>query len=443
MKFYNKFLAALVLIVSLVSNATFVLAKPAYKRTAPPAAPISLVYSGVTTSEATLSWQAVSSASGYKVYRATPNDSNYTLIASVSTNSYKNVSLSPNTKYWYFVRSYNSFGSSVDSAHINLTTKSLSTTTTTKKIVLGFTTYYYSGDTSSYNSLAANSTLTDEIATHTYITDSYGKISGLVPTNEITYANSNSIKALAMVSNNFDGNIGKALLETPSSRQALINNILNSLKANGYKGVNIDFEGLYYYDRSYLTTFMNELYNTLKPQGYYITMSVPAKTTDGATLAWSGAYDYASLSKYADQIVLMTYDEHYPGGTPGAIASIDWTESVIKYAASVIPKEKILLGTAAYGYDWSTNGTKAYGILGVYNLAANYKSTIQWDDASKSPYFTYSDAAGVLHSVWFENAQSLNYKLDLVNSYNLAGIAIWRLGLENPDYWTSIKSKIR
>lgn len=439
MKYCRKLLVALTLIFVFILGNTFVSAKRIVKSGSPPQAPTLLTYSGITTNEVTLNWQAVSGAAGYKVYRATPNDSNYTLVTTISTNSYKNASLASNTKYWYFVRAYNSYGTSPDSPHINITTTQASSIS--KKLVLGYATYYYSGDTSSYNSITTNASTLDEIATNTYTTDSYGNISGLVPTNQITYANSNNIKTLAMITNNFDGNIAKTLLENPLNRQALINNILNTVKINGYKGVNVDLEGVYYYDRSYLTTFMSELYSTLNPQGFYVTVAVPAKTSDSPTASWSGAYDYAALANYSSQVVLMTYDEHYPGGTPGSIASIGWVENVIKYAASVIPREKLLLGTAAYGYDWSSNGTKAYGISGTYNLASTYGAVIKWDSISQSPYFTYSDTAGIIHTVWFENAQSLNYKLDLVNSYNLSGIAIWRLGLENADYWTSIKTK--
>lgn len=439
MKYYKKLLLFITVLAVFVLNTNFIFAKPNKKLKSPPAAPTSLTYTGIAQNEVTLNWQSVSGATGYKVYRATPSDSNYTLIATILTNSYKNTNLASNTKYWYFVRAYNSVGTSPDSSHINLTTaQSISTS---KKLVMGFATYYYSGDNSSYNSIATNTSTIDEIATHTYITDSYGKISGLVPTNQITYANSNGVKTLAMVSNNFDGNIAKTLLENQTNRQTLISNILNAIKVNGYKGVNIDFEGLYYYDRSYLTAFMSELYSTLHPQGFYVTMAVAAKTSDSPTASWSGAYDYATLAKYSDQIVLMTYDEHYPGGTPGSIASISWVETVIKYALTVIPKEKLLLGTAAYGYDWSINGTKAYSISATYNLAANYGATIKWDSVSQSPYFTYSDASGISHTVWFENAQSLSYKLSLVNSYDISGIAIWRLGLENADYWTSIRTK--
>lgn len=310
------------------------------------------------------------------------------------------------------------------------------------KIVLGYTTYYYAGDSSSYNSLLAHSTSIDEIATQTYSTDAVGTITGLIPSSQLSYANNNGIKALAMITNNFDGNIAKTLLENSANRKNLINNILSSIKTNNYKGVNIDLEGIYYYDRIYFSQFMKELYTVLHPLGYYVSAAVPAKTYDNTTEGWSGAYDYAQIAANCDQIVIMTYDEHYPGGTPGAIASIGWVQKVVNYAVTVIPKEKILLGTAAYGYDWSSNGTKAYSINGIYNLASANAAQIQWDSVSQTPYFNYTDNSGIKHSVWFENGTSVGYKLDIVNNNNLAGIAIWRLGLENSDYWTSINTKL-
>lgn len=439
MKHLNRLLMTIALIFILLATNIVAYAKVTKRQGSPPAAPLSLIYSGITGNEVTLSWQASANATGYKVFRATPNDANYTLIATISATSYKSVALTSGTKYWYYVQAYNTYGTSAASTHINITT--IASVPSAKKLVLGFTTYYYAGDVSSYNSMTANTSSIDEIASNTYVTDALGNISGLVPSNQISYANSNNIKTLAMITNNFDGNIAKILLESSINRQALINNILNSLKLNGYKGVNIDLEGVYYYDRGYLTSFMSEIYSALHAQGFYVTQAVPAKTSDSITNSWSGAFDYAALANYSDQIVLMTYDEHYPGGTPGAIASISWVESVIKYASSVMPKTKLLLGCAAYGYDWSANGTRAYSIAGILNLASNNNAVIKWDTVSMSPYFSYTDALGIAHNVWFENAQSINYKLDLVNSYDLAGIGIWRLGLENSDYWTSIKTK--
>jgi spore germination protein YaaH len=428
-------------------NTQFVQARP---KGSVPTAPTGLTLSNVSTSSITLNWTSVTGASGYYVYMATPNDSNYTKIATVTGTSLAKSGLTSNSKYWFYVSAYNRYGASPASLHVTATTLQNITPvpsptptpiTTTKKQVLGFTTYYYNGDSSSYNSMAANTSTIDDIATQTYTTDGLGNISGLIPTNQITYANNNGIKTYVMLQNNFDGNIAKSVLENPTNRQALQNNLLNAIKTYGYKGVNVDLEGVFYYDRNYYTTFVQELYNLLTPLGYSVTLSVPAKTSDSLTNSWSGAYDYAALSQYCDQIAIMTYDEHYPGGTAGAVASIGWVENVLKYAVTVIPKEKIMLGVAAYGYDWSSNGTKAYGINGMYNLAATNNATVMWDDVSKTPYFNYTDASGIVHSAWFENSQSVGYKLDLVNTYNINGIAIWRLGLENADYWASIKTK--
>jgi|GEM_PF-1850173 len=311
------------------------------------------------------------------------------------------------------------------------------------KRILGFTTYYYSGDKSSYNSMVSNSNYINEISTATHITDGYGNITGILPTEQISYANSNNITPTLLVGNNFSGDIAKTLLESSTNRINFRNNLINILQTNNYKGINIDIEGIYSYNRNHYTTFLSEIYSALKPLGYTISVSVPAKTVDSPNYSWTYAYDYAAISNYSDYIILMTYDEHYPGGSAGPVASIDWVTNVIKYAVTVIPKEKIYFGLAAYGYDWSNNGTKAYSINGCYNLAVNNGATIHWDNSSKCPYFNYTDSDGIDHTVWFENSYSIEYKLDIVNSYNLGGIGIWRLGLENSDYWNVIKSKIR
>ena len=56
---------------------------------------------------------------------------------------------------------------------------------------------------------------------------------------------------------------------------------------------------------------------------------------------------------------------------------------------------------------------------------------------------TYSyEVDGVKHEVWFENADTLKAKLNLVRNYGIGGIAIWRLGLEDQNYWTVIKDRL-
>jgi len=439
-KIKRKFLSIVLTILFMMSlgGTGYAKVKPAYNLPVPP---VGLAATSISTSEIELSWTSVANASGYKIYMATPNDANYTQIATLSGTSYKNTGLTTSTKYWYYVAAYNSYGTSSGSTHISKSTLN-PIIINTSKFLLGFATYYYSGDSSSYNSMVNNKTSINEIATDTYTTDGLGNISGLVPASQVSYANSNGIKPVAMITNNFSGSIAQTLLENTTNRQALINNTLNAIKANNFKGVNVDIEGIYSTDRSYFTTFMKELYTALHPLGYEVSVCVPAKTVDSSAYTWNYAYDYAQLSNYCDRVVIMSYDEHYPGGQPGPVASISWVQNVAAYTATVIPTNKIVLGLAAYGYDWSSTGTKAYGIDAIIKLALTHNATIQWDSVSQCPYFNYVDAASITHNVWFENSTSIAYKLDIINKMNLSGAAIWRLGLENTDYWTTVKTKL-
>lgn len=316
--------------------------------------------------------------------------------------------------------------------------------TPSSDVVMGYAVKYSQTDKSSYNSIEANGSSLNEVATDTFDSDSEGNLTGTVPADQVDLANSSGIKSLALVTNSFSYAVSQTLLESPTNRQNLINNILASIETNNYTGVNIDFEDIYAGDRDNFTEFMKELYNALHPKAYMVTVSVPAKTEDDIIDNWNGAYDYANIAKYSDQIVLMAYDEHYAGGSPGPIASSDWVNKVVQYAAKVIPSEKILLGVADYGYDWSNDGNsaKAYSEQQAYNMSLNMAAPIQWDETSESPYYTYTDINYVHHTVWFENGQSVGYKLDIIKNNNLGGIAIWRLGLENSDIWSSIKEKL-
>ena len=315
------------------------------------------------------------------------------------------------------------------------------------KIVLGYGTYYSSSDTSSLNSLKYHSTIIDELATHTYIVNTDGSLyiqNNVFPKSQVSFANSNGIKPLAVVRNEFNGDLAHDVLTDSTARANLLNGIQNSLKSNSFSGVNIDFELLKSSDRDVFTAFMRDLYNMLHPQGFIVSIALPAKTSEAEK--WVYAYDYAKLGSYADQVILMTYDEHYPGGQPGPVASIGWVQRIVNYASSVIPRSKLLLGIAAYGYDWTVSGgktisTKSVSIATAASIAANNGAQIQWDSTAQVPYFNYTDSKGS-HSVYFENSTSIGYKLNIVNNSNLKGIAIWRLGLEDESYWTTIKTKL-
>ncbi|HWI64693.1 MAG TPA: glycosyl hydrolase family 18 protein, partial [Symbiobacteriaceae bacterium] len=278
--------------------------------------------------------------------------------------------------------------------------------------------------------------------------DGDGKITTRDYPGLMTEAKSRGLQVQGLVHNfagsGFDADVARKVLSTPSIRAAAIANLLTVAKERGLSGINIDIENVPPDQRPNYTAFIKELSEALKPVGLQLTLSIPAKTFDDTRSAWSGAFDYKALGLYADRIIPMAYDENLPGYYPGPVASVGWVEKVAAFAVSQIPKEKVLLGIAAYGYDWKKGTTQGSGLSApqAMNLAARYNAPLQWDATAQVPYFDYTKD-GVARTVYFENAQSLGPKLDLVKRFDLAGIAIWRLGLEDPAIWSVIGEKLR
>lgn len=267
----------------------------------------------------------------------------------------------------------------------------------------------------------------------------------------ISEAHEDNVQVLALVHNLLypDGVKSKKLasdmLATPETRAKFINQLENLIKKNGYDGVNLDIEQVYLSDRDKFSLLVKELYQRLAPQGYKVTVCVPAKKWDDLTNAWSGPFDYGAIGRYSHYVVLMTYDEHGYSSGPGPIASYGWVRDVVKYAVEKIPPEKILLGIPGYGFDWKAKETNpAYlSYSQAVVTAASRGVKILWDDQGEVPYYKYWDYDGQEHQVWFENASSLTHKLEIVDRYTLKGMAIWRLGLEDPGVWTVLKSKVK
>ena len=115
-----------------------------------------------------------------------------------------------------------------------------------------------------------------------------------------------------------------------------------------------------------------------------------------------------------------------------AVAPAYMVRRVLEYALTEIPPEKIILGMPNYGYDWplpyerGTTKARTMGNIEAVQLAIQYGVPIQFDSQALSPYFQYWQY-GILHEVWFEDARSVQAKMDLVQEYGLKGAGYWQL----------------
>ncbi|MCY0900221.1 MAG: glycosyl hydrolase family 18 protein [Firmicutes bacterium] len=261
-----------------------------------------------------------------------------------------------------------------------------------------------------------------------YQINANGSITGSTEPAVLKLAQEHNLWTFALVENMAGQPVFGPLLNSPVARHRAIDNLLTLVEANGYDGVNLDWEGIAPEERHQLSTFVAELARTFHQHGYYVTLSVPAETANQPNNSWTGAYNYRALGRSADLLMIMAYDEHYAGGAPGPIASPAWVKEVLNYTISVVPPSKVILGIPGYGYDWSGSGPAAALSYGQAEALA------QQYGAPNANHFVYIQD-GEVHSVWFDNTSGLLAKIHLVSGYELRGIALWRLGIEDPKIW--------
>ncbi|MGQ9779665.1 MAG: glycosyl hydrolase family 18 protein [Bacillota bacterium] len=316
-----------------------------------------------------------------------------------------------------------------------------------RRAVVAYYSEYYPGERRPYETLCAQAKRLTAIAPFAYYLDGEGRVSGSHPEKAVAAAKANGLEVLALLHNfsrgrGFDPQVAHRLLSNPTARGRAVREILSLVRNKGYDGINLDLENVPPADRANYTAFVRELAMALRPLGYLVTASVPAKLRDNPADSWAGAFDYAALAPWLDQVMLMTYDEYAPSGKPGPVASLPWVEKVIRYAITVIPPRKILIGLAGYGYEWVEDrpGGKAREFPAIQAVVDRLGLTPRWDTARKVPYLVYREA-GVKKVIWYENSWSAAYKLELVERYDLGGVALWRLGAEDPRLWSVIQAK--
>ncbi len=226
-----------------------------------------------------------------------------------------------------------------------------------------------------------------------------------------------------------------AVLADPALRSAHVRALVGLIRTHGFDGIQIDYENLHGDDRAGFSAFVTELGQAVHAIGSLLFVTVHVKEDDVGYDQRNAAQDYAVIGAAADRVCLMAYDWHWETSPAGPIAPYDWVRRVVDYAVTQIPAEKLVLGVALFGYDWV--GTKATNLTWsqITALAGRNRADEYWDIGSQSPHFSYVDGDGVSHEVWYENDRSIESKLDLARVERLAGVALWRLGGEDPGIW--------
>lgn len=260
--------------------------------------------------------------------------------------------------------------------------------------------------------------------------------------NYINWAHNNGYKVWASVSNNSYKDTTSEILNDYNLRANLIENIVNVAVNYNLDGINLDFENIYESDKDMFTRLVIELAPRLKELGKVLSVDVTAP--DGSP-DWSLCYDRNIIAKAADYIVFMAYDQN-GSSEVGTTAGCDWVEVNIKkfLGQEGVDSSKIILGIPFYTRIWTVTEEKSESqVVNMRDIYSNIpqSASLEWNDSLKQNYAEF-ERNGKTYKIWIEDTESIKYKLELVNTYNLAGAAYWEKDRETDDVWGLISEML-
>ena len=299
-----------------------------------------------------------------------------------------------------------------------------------------------------YSTAAANDTLLNFMAptksvnviapTIFWVKSSAGDISSFASQYYVDTAHSLGLKVWAVVDNINSTELPdtSSFLGTLDSRDNLISQLLGECLNYGYDGINVDFELIASeYGQDYVE-FIRELSIACRNNG--LTMSVD----DYPAYEYNSYYNLREQGVFADYVVIMGYDEHYGGSQQaGSVSSISYVTDAISMAVNLVDKSKVINAVPFYTRYWKTTGgvvtSEAYGMKDIPEIIANHNMMVSWNAAAGQNYAEATEGDTLLQ-IWVEDVQSLQLKLDVMSSAQIAGIAEWKLDFETPDVWDII-----
>ena len=304
-----------------------------------------------------------------------------------------------------------------------------------KEIRLGF---YESGDPESFDSFKTNaSNLTHLCPDWLTVEDGLGKLNISKEQNVLDLAKDQEIILLPLLRNQDDRDTWvpeavEGIINGPVSRQdQFIANLKDALKGMDAGGVVIDWQQVDPSYRNAMTAFLSKLAMALHDDSMELWLCVPA----GMEL---DIFDLDLLSQHLDHFVAMIHDENGETDPPGPIASREFFNGWLATLVDGYGKpSQWVIALGSFGYDWTEGDKKAETVSfeNVMNRASRSSITsCDFDAPAYNPHFVYEDGASA-HTVWFLDAITFLNQLMTGREHHVGGIAISRLGTEDPDIW--------
>jgi spore germination protein YaaH len=247
----------------------------------------------------------------------------------------------------------------------------------------------------------------------------------------------------------FDATPVSTMIHDPARRTAHVNALVNEVLTYNCDGIDIDYESLNgTADRDGFSLFIEELAIALHTHDKLLSIAVHPKTYEPGSWEGPQAQDWRRIGAAVDRFRVMTYAYHWGTSEPGSIAPVYWMDSVIDFATSAVPPNRVYVGIHFYGHDWvdgsssSLTWESAQALISAHGVTPQWQTAEGWGRAVSEPWFTYTDGAGRGHEVWYADEASVEARLELVQRYGLGGIAVWRLGGEDPANWSAIATAL-
>lgn len=274
-----------------------------------------------------------------------------------------------------------------------------------------------------------------------HVQDAGGNIRNLADPRYVHWAREHGYQVWGLVTNSFSPAITASVLSSSALRKKVIDQLLIYARLYELDGINLDFENFHYSYRDHYTQFVRELAPLCAAEG--LTLSVDVTMISGNHY-YSLGYDRKALAEAVDYVILMAYDQHWENcPTPGPVAAPPWVERGLKQVLEEVPAEKLILGVPFYTRVWAIDniaggdypaGSRSFSMQWGKQILDEKSYEKEWDSKSAQYMVEYKDG-DLLYRFWLEDGATMRQRLELVNRYQLAGVAGWRRGLESPDTW--------